>query len=53
MSATFIEKIRAYLQRPMIEQSAGEEALGCLMILLIGCLIWWIGELIDRWEGRR
>ena len=53
MSATFIEKIRAYLSRPVIEWTHAEEAVSCLIIAGIVGVIWLIGEIIYRWEGRR
>lgn len=53
MSATFIEKIRAWIQRPMMEKEPGDELLGCLVIAGVLGLIWLIGEIIYRWEGRR
>lgn len=52
MSATFIEKIRAWLQRPMAEQGPREELLGCLVIAGVLGVIWLIGEIIHRWEDR-
>ena len=53
MSANFIEKIKEWLQRPMTEQDPRGELLGCLVIAGVLGVIWLIGELIYRWEGRR
>ena len=54
MSAIFIEKIKDYITRPMVDMSPLEEAAGCALIALVLWLIWQIGEHIYRWEeGRR
>lgn len=50
MNVIFIEKIKDWLQKPIIERSHGEELLGCLVIAVILGLIWLIGELVYRWE---
>ena len=50
---TFIEKIKDWLQKPIIERSHGEELLGCLVIAVILGIIWLIGELVYRWEEHR
>lgn len=53
MNVIFIEKIKDWLQKPIIERSHGEELLGCLVIAVILGIIWLIGELVYRWEEHR
>lgn len=52
-----IDRLQAWLQKPMIERSGQEELIGCLVILLFLILIGLIGWLVDiaeqRWRRRK
>lgn len=52
-----IDRLQAFLQKPMVERSGLEEFVGCLIILLVLALIGLIGWLVDvaeqKWRRRK
>lgn len=57
MSATFIEKIKGWIyyvnHTPISEHGYKAELIKTGAVLAVAGLIWLIGEIVYRWEGRR